>query len=75
MAEFSSEYIETIGSKMIPDFSYLEELIANPKATEVFRICEGFGSIGVKLILNEPHLIFLNSESKPLSLVIDSLRP
>lgn len=74
MAEFSKEYLDAIGSNMIPDFSYIDELNENPKEVEGIRICEGFGSIGVKLISEKPYLIFLNSEPISLSEAIEKVK-
>ncbi len=74
MAEFSKEYLEAIGSTMLPDFSYIDELNQNPNEIEGFRICEGFGSIGAKWISEEPYLVFLNSEPISLSKAIEKVK-
>lgn len=66
MAEFSKEYLDTIDTNMIPDFSYLDLLKRYPKKTELSRICEGFGSVGVMRKNNFLYLLFINSEPKLL---------
>lgn len=74
MAEFSKEYLVATGTDLVPDFSYITELIENPKKTEIFRICEGFGSIGVTLINDEPHLVYLDSKIISLKEAIENCK-
>lgn len=73
MSEFSKEYLRAIGSSWKSDFSYIEELKEKKDNNEVFRICEGFGSVGIKTIADEPFLLFLDRSTRKLSTEIDKL--
>jgi len=59
MSEFSREYYDSINDFDTPfDFCYFEIFKELKESEIVNEICEGFGSIGIARIKNQPQLLF-----------------
>ena len=59
MSEFSREYYEAINDfDSTFDFCYFEIFKELKESEIVNEICEGFGSIGIARIKNQPQLLF-----------------